>query len=404
MTACNQWFLPVNRSLLAHFSASAMIGTTKTKASCKEGSSTSSCRCLFLFPGIANFHCHIWLSHLFEEEHAMANYPKYKVAAVQAAPVYLDLPATVEKSVKIIKEAADNGAKLIGFPEGFLPGYPWFAFLGRALDYVPRFYHKLYKNAVEVPSDALAKISQAARDNDIYVCISGSEKDGGSLYLTQFWFDNKGNLMGKHRKMRVSVAERLVWGDGSGSMMPVFDTEIGRLGGCQCWEHDVALDIAAMNAQNEQVHVASWPGFFDDDIASKAYAIQTGTFVLMTSSVYDDYLYNMLCTDENGNLEEDRLAYFKTLKQGHTAIINPRGQVIGDYVPSGKEGIAYADIDLEDIIDYKYEFDAAGHYKHPYLTLNFYREKHPFCNFIGDGEQDTMTYEEMQPGTTEDAE
>ena len=124
----------------------------------------------------------------------------------------------------------------------------------------------------------------------------------------------------------------------------------------------------------------------------------------MTSSVYDDYLYNMLCTDENGNLEEDRLAYFKTLKQGHTAIINPRGQVIGDYVPSGKEGIAYADIDLEDIIDYKYEFDAAGHYKHPYLTLNFYREKHPFCNFIGDGEQDTMTYEEMQPGTTEDAE
>lgn len=116
----------------------------------------------------------------------MEKYPKYKVAAVQAAPVYLDLNATVEKSVKIIEEAAGNGAKLIGFPEGFLPGYPWFAFLGRALDYVPRFYHQLYLNAVEVPSDALAKISQAALDNDIYVCISGSEKEGGSLYLTQF--------------------------------------------------------------------------------------------------------------------------------------------------------------------------------------------------------------------------
>lgn len=333
----------------------------------------------------------------------MASYPKYKVAAVQAAPVYLDLPATVDKSVKIITEAAKNGAKLIGFPEGFLPGYPWFAFLGRALDYVPRFYHQLYLNAVEVPSDALAKISQAARDNDIYVCISGSEKDGGSLYLTQFWFNNKGDLIGKHRKMRVSVAERLIWGDGSGSLMPVFDTELGKLGGCQCWEHDVALDVAAMNAQNEQVHVASWPGYFDDDIASKAYAIQTGTFVLMTSSVYDDRLYTMLCTDEDGNLEEDRLAYFKTLKQGHTAIIGPDGNLRSDYVPSGQEGIAYADIDLEDIIDYKYGFDAAGHYRNQYLTLNFYREPHPFCNYVGDGKQEPIPYDALQPGSTEDS-
>ena len=98
----------------------------------------------------------------------------------------------------------------------------------------------------------MAKISQAARDNDIFVCMGGSEKDGGSLYLTQFWFDNKGNFMGKHRKMRVSVAERLVWGDGQGSMMPVFETELGNLGGCQCWEHDVPLDICAMNGRTSR--------------------------------------------------------------------------------------------------------------------------------------------------------
>ena len=124
----------------------------------------------------------------------MAKYPKYKVAAVQAAPVYLDLDASVDKAIGFIKEAADQGVKLIGFPEGYLPGYPWIAFLGRALDYVPRFYHKLYLNAVECPSSAMVKISQAARDNDIFVCMGGSEKDGGSLYLTQFWFDNKGNF------------------------------------------------------------------------------------------------------------------------------------------------------------------------------------------------------------------
>ncbi|MGN0287164.1 MAG: nitrilase-related carbon-nitrogen hydrolase [Atopobiaceae bacterium] len=95
----------------------------------------------------------------------------------------------------------------------------------------------------------------------------------------------KGDLTGKHRKMRVSVAERLVWGDGQGSMMSVFKTELVNLGGCQCWGHDVLLDKAAMNGQNEQVHVASWPGYYDDDIAGKAYAISTGTFVLMSCSV-----------------------------------------------------------------------------------------------------------------------
>lgn len=265
------------------------------------------------------------------------------------------------------------------------------------MDYVPRFYHQLYLNAVECPSSALAKISQAARDNDVYVCISASEKDGGSLYLTQFWFDNKGNMIGKHRKMRVSVAERLIWGDGQGSMMPVFETELGNLGGCQCWEHNVPLDICAMNGQNEQVHVASWQGYFDDDIASRAYAIQTQTFVLMTSSVYDERLYTMLCTDENGNLEQNRLDYFKTLKQGHTAIIGPDGNLVSEYVPSGKEGIAYADIDLEDIILYKYQMDPAGHYSNQSLSMNFNRTPNPVVRTFGDGKQATVAYEEMQP-------
>ncbi|MGN0286913.1 MAG: carbon-nitrogen hydrolase family protein [Atopobiaceae bacterium] len=334
----------------------------------------------------------------------MAIYPKYKVAAVQAAPVYLDLDASVDKAIGIIEEAAKNGAKLIGFPEGYLPGYCWFAFLGRALDYVPRFYHQLYMNAIECPSSALSKLSQAARDNDIYICIGSSEKDEGSLYLTQWWFDNKGNLMGKHRKMRVSVAERLVWGDGQGSMMPVFKTPLGNLGGCQCWEHDVPLDKAAMNGQNEQVHVASWPGYYDDDIASKAYAISTGTFVLMSSSVYDDRTYKLLCTDEDGNLEEDRLAYFKTLKQGHTAIIGPDGNLVSDYVPSGEEGIAYADIDLEDIIDQKYLFDPAGHYSNQSLSLNFHREPNPVTRFYGDGKQKVISYSELHMLTEDSAE
>jgi cyanide dihydratase len=212
-------------------------------------------------------------------------YPKFTAAAVQASPVYLNLDATVEKACKLISEAASNGAKLVGFPEAFIPGYPWFAFIGHP-EYTKKFYHQLYKNAVELQSFAVQRISDAARRSKIYVCISCSEKEGGSLYLAQLWFNPDGDLIGKHRKMIPSAAERLCWGHGSGSLMPVFETEIGNLGGLMCWEHDVPLDLLAMNSQNEQVHVASWPRYFDAEIPSRYYAISTQTFVLMTSSIY----------------------------------------------------------------------------------------------------------------------
>lgn len=326
----------------------------------------------------------------------MAIYPKFKAASVQASPIYLNLDATVEKSVKLIEEASANGAKLIGFPEGFLPGYPWFAFIGHP-EYTRKWYHKLYLNAVEVPSPAIQKISQAAKDNHIYVCISASEKDGGSLFLTQFWFNPQGDLIGKHRKMRVSVAERLCWGDGDASMMPVFETEIGNLGGCMCWEHQVPLDLCAMNSQNEQVHVAAWPGYFDDDISSRYYAISTQTFVLMTSSVYSEETYRMLCTEDDGTINQERLSYFKTFKQGHTAIIGPDGQPISEYVPEGKEGIAYGNIDIERIIDFKYYIDPVGHYSNPSLTMNFNQMPNPIVRKSGDGNQAPITYNEINP-------
>ncbi|WP_371361897.1 Nitrilase [Sporomusa rhizae] len=317
-------------------------------------------------------------------------YPKFKAAAVQAAPVYLDLDATVEKSCKIIDEATSNGAKLVGFPEAFLPGYPWFAFIGHP-EYTRKWYRELYKNAVEIPGPAVQKISQAAKKNGVYVCISCSEKDGGSLYLTQLWFNPSGDLMGKHRKMRVSVAERLCWGDGQGSMMPVFETEIGNLGGCMCWEHQVPLDLCAMNSQNEQVHVASWPGYFDDEIASRYYAISTQTFVLMTSSIYSEEMKQMICETP------ERREYFDTFKSGHTCIYGPDGEPISEMIPAETEGIAYADIDIERIIDFKYYIDPVGHYSNQSLSMNFNRIPNPVVRKYGDGKQIPLTFDEINP-------
>jgi predicted amidohydrolase len=137
----------------------------------------------------------------------------------------------VEKTCSIIEEAANQGASLVGFPEAFIPGYPWWIWLGNPTTYGGPFYGELYKNAVEIPSKAVKKISETAKKTGVYVSVSVTELDGGSLYLTQLWFDSNGNLLGKHRKLKPTGAERYIWGEGDGSMMQVLETPIGRLGG-----------------------------------------------------------------------------------------------------------------------------------------------------------------------------
>ena len=316
-------------------------------------------------------------------------YSKFKVAAVQAAPVYLDLEKTVDKVVKFIDEAGQNGAKLVAFPEGFIPGYPFFAFVGGA-EYAKQFYVQLYKNAVKIPSYSVQRISEAARRNKIHVCASMSELDGGSLYLTQLWFNSNGDIIGKHRKMRVTSAERLVWGDGDGSMMQVHETEIGNLGGLMCWEHQVPLDLCAMNGQNEQIHVASWPGFFADELSSRYYGVSTQTYVVMCASLITKEMGDMMC------LNDEARRVFDTFVPGHTCIYAPDGEPMCDLVPEGEEGIAYAEVDLDKLPEYKYYIDPTGHYGNKNLTMNFDRRSKKIVKMIGENDNNVLTYEELQ--------
>ena len=316
-------------------------------------------------------------------------YSKFKVAAVQAAPVYLDLEKTVDKVVKFIDEAGQNGAKLVAFPEGFIPGYPFFAFVGGP-EYAKQFYVQLYKNAVKIPSYSVQRISEAARRNRIHVCASMSELDGGSLYLTQLWFNSNGDIIGKHRKMRVTSAERLVWGDGDGSMMQVHETEIGNLGGLMCWEHQVPLDLCAMNGQNEQIHVASWPGFFADELSSRYYGVSTQTYVVMCASLITKEMGDMMC------LNDEARRVFDTFVPGHTCIYAPDGEPMCDLVPEGEEGIAYAEVDLDKLPEYKYYIDPTGHYGNKNLTMNFDRRSKKIVKMIGENDNNVLTYEELQ--------
>lgn len=327
----------------------------------------------------------------------MKDYPTVTVAAVQAAPVYMNLGATVEKTCQLVDEAASNGAKVIAFPEAFIPGYPWWIWLGNG-DYGMPFYIKLYKNAVEIPSPATKKLAEAAKRNKVYYCVSVTEKDGGSLYLTQLWFNPQGNLIGKHRKLKASSTEMTIWGDGDGSMMPVFDSEYGRLAGLECWEHDIPLNVAAMASLNEQIHVASWPSFFPQDghlfsiepceTVQKCYSITNQCFSLMSSQLWTKEMEEMICLNEE---QRKVMAY----GYGCTRIIAPNGKILAS-VPHDQEGIAYATIDLEQIIPGKYLTDPAGHYSTAScLRLIFDQTEHFPVTKIGKQTEYFYSYDEL---------
>lgn len=328
----------------------------------------------------------------------MKEYAKFKAAAVQAAPVYLDAEATTEKACKLIAEASNNGAKIIGFPEGFISGYPWWVWLTDPISGSP-LQQQLMENSVEIPGNVVKKLSEAARINKIYVCISVSEKDGGSLYLTQLWFNPMGDLIGKHRKMKPSGGERLIWGDGEASTMKVFDTEIGRLGGLQCWEHWVPLNLQAMNSQNEQVHVASWPCFVPGDealtsedpneISARYYALATQTYVINSTQIHTQEIYEKI----------GKLAPYDAFIEfggGNACIIAPNGKIISEKLPRNAEGIVYGDIDLQKIVDCKYQIDPAGHYSNKTLSMTINRKPNPVATFIGEESNDLMKYEYLQ--------
>lgn len=328
----------------------------------------------------------------------MADIKQFKVAAVQMAPVQNDTNATLDKVIGYIEEAAQEGAKIVAFPEAVVPGYPWWIWMDGPMQGMD-LYCQLYDQAIEIPSAEVARLSKAAHDNGIYACVSVTEKDGGSLYLTQLWFNPEGDLMGKHRKMKATSNEMTVWGDGDASMMPVFETEIGNLGGLQCWEHYIPANVATMNAKNEQIHVSAWPIGMPDPGASFAveqcatgaqyYALATGTWTLCASQLWTPELEAVCCKNDD---QKNVLAY----GGGFTRIVTPTGCVIAE-MPHDEEGVLYADIDMNLIPIAKYFIDPAGHYSTPgnmQLYVDASRQKP--VHIMGEATPQKLTFDELQ--------
>lgn len=292
----------------------------------------------------------------------------YKAAAVSASSVFLDREATTEKACRIIAEAASNGAKLIAFPETFIPGYPYWLWFRSPTEAMP-LTKELFQNSVEINSECVRAIGAAAKKANAYVVIGINERDGGTLYNTQLFFDRNGELLGRRRKLHPTNVERTIWGMGDGSGLKVHDTDIGKLGGLICFEHTMDLAKYAQTSQGRQVHVGCWPGGAAirhnprwvcwSDMAEnmqRSLALTGQTFVLSSASPVDQSVLDKLQLD---NDDKDLV-----LGGGWTAIIDPWGRIIGGPLEN-EEGIVYADIDLSEIMGVKYLCDSTGYYGRP---------------------------------------
>lgn len=283
-----------------------------------------------------------------------------RVAAAQLAPVFLQREATVEKACRAILEAGQGGARLVAFPETFIPGYPYWALVQDPLS-TRALNRELFHQAVEIPSPATEALSDAARRAKCYAVVGLNERAGGTLYNTQLVIGPGGELLGRRRKLVPTSHERMVWGRGDGSDLRVFDTPWGRLGALICYEHSNALFRYALQAQGEAIHVANWPGGLPwingiINAAARHYAFEAQAFVVNVTAVLTEEIIE--AAGRGGSA--GRLGP----GGGYSAILAPPGKFLAGPVED-KELILYADLDFDAIADMKMIVDSAGHYARP---------------------------------------
>jgi len=286
-----------------------------------------------------------------------------RVAVVQDSPIVFDRKATIEKVYSLVSQAARQGATLVVMPEAFVSAYP------TGLDFGARIglrqpkgrddFKRYYESALEVPGSACDALGKAAREAGVYLVIGVIECDGGTLYCTVLFFSPDGRLMGRHRKLMPTAMERLVWGFGDGSTMPVFDTPLGKIGAVICWENYMPMLRMHMYAQGVQIYCAPTADHRDTWLPSMRHiALEGRCFVLSCCQ----YLTRADCPEDYAAIQGSDPATI--LMSGGSCIIGPLGQIL---VGPNFEGpcILTADLDLGEIPRSKYDFDVVGHYARP---------------------------------------
>jgi nitrilase len=299
----------------------------------------------------------------------------FKIAAVQATPVILDRAATVDLACNLIAEAGRAGARLVVFPEAFVPGYPHWVWDVPPSDgnLLSALHAQLLANSVSIPSDATVQLGKAAKAAGVYVAIGVNERNveasGASLYNTLLYFDPQGNILGKHRKLVPTGAERLVWAQGDGSTLCAFDTSLGKLGGLICWENYMPLARYTMYASGVQIYLAPTWDQGEPWLSTLRHIAKEGrTYVvgcciaMQKSDIPDSFDYKQRIAGEPATW----------INSGDSVIVNPEGEIIAGPAHETRT-ILYADLDLSRVRGAKWMLDVAGHYARPdvfNLTVN----------------------------------
>jgi nitrilase len=287
---------------------------------------------------------------------------KFKVACVQATPVIFDLEKSVEKTIALTADAAGTGCKLVVFPETFIPGYPaglgFGTVVGSRTQAGRDQFKEYWQNSVEVPGVYTDKLAECAKKNKVFLTVGVTERDkvNKTLYCSLLYFGPDGSLLGKHRKIKPTAAERLVWGEGDGSTLCTFDTEIGKIGGLICWENYMPLARMAMYNKGVEIYLAptadsrdSWNATMQH-IAFEGRCYVIGCNQYFTKSDFPQHL--------QAELAQDRP---EVLSRGGSVIVSPLGEVLAGPL-YGEEGILTAEVDLDELVRSRMDFDVTGHY------------------------------------------
>lgn len=328
----------------------------------------------------------------------------FKIAAVQACPVFMDRDATVAKACGLIADVGAAGGELAVFPEAFIPGYPlWVWFIPPGHTHPLReMYAELVANAVTVPSHATEQLCYAARQAGVAVAIGinevNAEASGTTIYNTLLYIGPDGTILGKHRKLMPTGGERLVWGLGDGSDLEVYDLPFGRLGGLLCWENYMPLARYAMIAWGTEIFVAPTWDRGEPWLSTMRHVAKEGRCYVVGC-----------CTPMHKDDIPDRMAFKEKYLGDVDGWINPAESVIVD--PDGKEVagpaskkeiILYAELDRAKITGPRWQLDVAGHYARPdVFELIVHRKPKPLITVLLD--PDECDAKDVQADDTDEA-
>jgi len=288
---------------------------------------------------------------------------RFTAAVVQSSPVVFEPKATLAKVRDLTADAARQGAQLVVFPEAFVSSYP------KGLDFGARVglrtpqgrddFRKYFDSAIDVPGWATEHLARTARESGVHLVIGVIERDIGTLYCTIVFFAPDGTCLGKHRKLMPTAMERLIWGFGDGSTLPVFDTPLGKLGAVICWENYMPLLRMAMYAKGIQLYCAPTADDRDTWMATMQHVALEGRCFVLTAC---QHLRRADCPADYAAVQGNDPD--TVIMRGGSAIISPLGQVLAGPV-FNQDAILTAEIEPGEIARGKYDFDVVGHYARP---------------------------------------